>query len=274
MDTNNQEKEIEFTLENFFFNIPLYTKLKIDEEAGYYEEEFQYLFEGNRKRPIEGYNPIAKADSTFTLLRTLSQYDPDFITDGGFAYIWIRCRRYKDTFRFYCLWVPEQSVIIKIGQHPSVADFHISKIKQYNKVLPKDKLGEFTRAIGLAANGVGIGSFVYLRRIFEYLILEAYKKALKDNAINESDFLRARMDEKIELLEELLPNFLVENKSIYSILSLGVHELDENTCLTHFDTLRVGIEIILDEKLDEFKKRKKIEDAMKKIGDLKGKIKN
>ena len=40
-------------------------------------------------------------------------------------------------------------------------------IKQYDKELRKPDLKEFTRAIGLAANGVGIGSFVYLRRIFE-----------------------------------------------------------------------------------------------------------
>jgi hypothetical protein len=51
-------------------------------------------------------------------------------------------------------------------------------------------------------------------------------------------------------------------------LSLGIHELDENTCLAHFDTLRVGIEIILDEKLDELKKKEKIEEAKKKLAQL------
>ena len=70
-----------------------------------------------------------------------------------------------------------------------------------------------------------------------------------------------------------LPSFLVENKSMYSILSLGIHELNEQTCLEHFDTLRVGIEIILDEKLDELKKKEKIENAKKKLANLKGEVK-
>jgi hypothetical protein len=60
---------------------------------------------------------------------------------------------------------------------------------------------------------------------------------------------------------------------MYSILSLGIHELDEQTCLAHFDTLRVGIEIILDEKLDEFRKKEKIQIAKQKLAGLKGQIK-
>jgi len=68
--------------------------------------------------------------------------------------------------------------------------------------------------------------------------------------------------------------FLVQHKTIYSILSLGVHELDENTCLAHFDTLKVGIEIILDEKLKEAKKQKKIQEASQKIQLLNQSLKN
>lgn len=80
------------------------------------------------------------------------------------------------------------------------------------------------------------------------------------------------MEEKIELLKSYLPPFLVENKTLYSILSLGIHELDEQNCLAHFDTLRVGIEIILDEQLDEFKKKEKIREAKKKLNELRGQI--
>jgi len=43
--------------------------------------------------------------------------------------------------------------------------------------------------------------------------------------------------------------------------------------LAHFDTLRVAIEIILDEKLDEFRKQEKIKAAKKKLEVLKGTIK-
>ena len=163
------------------------------------------------------------------------------------------------------MWNPKRQIIIKIGQYPSIADFHISEIKQYKKLLSTDKLKEFTRAIGLAANGVGIGSFVYLRRIFESLIEDAYTMCKNDGTVDEENYKKSRMDQKIGLLSTHLPDFLVENKSMYSILSKGIHELDEETCLIHFDSLRVGIEIILDEKLDELKKKEKIELAKKKL---------
>ena len=161
----------------------------------------------------------------------------------------------------------------KIGQYPSIADFHIYEIKQYDKLLPNDVLKEFTKAIGLAANGVGIGSFVYLRRIFENLILESFEEAKQEGKVEEETFSRSRMDEKIELLKDYLPPFLVKNKSIYSILSKGIHELDENTCLEYFDPMKVAIEIILDQKLEKKKQKEKEEEAMKKIQQLRKEIK-
>ena len=163
--------------------------------------------------------------------------------------------------------------MLKIGQYPSIADFHIYEIKQYDKLLSKDVLKEFTKAIGLAANGVGIGSFVYLRRIFENLILESFEEAKQEGKVEEETFSRSRMDEKIELLEDYLPSFLVENKSIYSILSKGIHELDENTCLEYFETMKLGIEIILDQKLEKKKQKEKEEEAKKRIAQLNGKLK-
>jgi len=258
-----------FTLEKFFFDIPIYTPIEIKDEA---YQEFQDLLRKS-ERNIEGYNSLRKVQSTFVILKRLTYNNNNFELSGGFADVIIRCKRYGDDFRYYCVWDPDKNILVKVGQYPSVADLYISQIKQYNKLLPQEKLREFTRAIGLAANGVGIGSFVYLRRIFEFLIREAYEQAFRENKVNEGDFQRARMDEKIELLKSYLPEFLVENNSIYSILSLGVHELDENKCLTHFDTLRVGIEIILDEKLDALKKKQKIDAAKKKLSELKGKIK-
>jgi hypothetical protein len=193
----------------------------------------------------------------------------NFLDTGGYGTVKIKCKRTDDIFRYYILWNSSKNHLIKVGQSPSVADLHISEIKQYKKLLSEEKLKEFTRAIGLAANGVGIGSFVYLRRIFEHLISEAYSTCLSEGLVTEEQYNRSRMDQKIGLLSAHLPVFLVENKSIYSVLSLGIHELDENTCLAHFDTLRVGIEIILDEKLDELKKREKVETAKKKLSQLK-----
>jgi hypothetical protein len=75
------------------------------------------------------------------------------------------------------------------------------------------------------------GSYVYLRRIFERLIKGRFDEFKETEKWSEEDFLKVRMHERIELLKEHLPEFLVRNKKVYSILSLGVHELDEKVCL-------------------------------------------
>jgi hypothetical protein len=57
-------------------------------------------------------------------------------------------------------------------------------------------------------------------------------------------------------LKTHLPELLVSNTAIYAILSKGTHSLSEHECIEYFDTLKVGIELILDEKIEiEHKER-------------------
>lgn len=57
---------------------------------------------------------------------------------------------------------PNTSIVLKkIGQYPSVADFAVPQISKYKSVL-REQYREFTKAIGLFANGIGIGAYVYL----------------------------------------------------------------------------------------------------------------
>jgi hypothetical protein len=55
--------------------------------------------------------------------------------------------------------------------------------------------------MGLAAHNVGIGSFVYLRRIFERLIIKRYTDFKETEGWNDEDFYKLRMAEKVEFLE-------------------------------------------------------------------------
>lgn len=263
---------MELTLRNFFFDTPIYTPIEINDGN---KNVFRKIIESDGNEVFDGYNPWKQVESTFIVTTDLIPSGAGahgFDVTGGYRRIKIKCKRTDDVFRYYVYWDAINKVLVKTGQYPSVADFHISEIKQYKKLLSNEKLKEFTRAIGLAANGVGIGSFVYLRRVFEHLIYETYEICLKEGLVEKEQFNHTKMDQKIGLLSAHLPAFLVENKGIYSILSLGIHELDEKTCLAHFDTLRVGIEIILDEKLDELKKKEKIEAAKKKLNDLRGAV--
>ena len=267
-------KQIEdFTISEFFFDIPLYTKIGITNRDTTILSKiigFHILTED-----FDGYNCLRKIDTTFTISTRNSNTELlDFLNKGGYLTIYIQCKRYNDIFTFYIFYDAEKSFFLKIGQYPSIADFHIYKIKQYDKLLSNDVLKEFTKAIGLAANGVGIGSFVYLRRIFENLILESFEEAKQEGKVKDEAFNKSRMDEKIGLLKDYLPSFLVENKSIYSILSKGIHELDENACLQYFETMKMGIEIILDQKIEKKKQKEKEEEAKKSILQLNGKLKS
>ena len=173
---------------------------------------------------------------------------------------------------FYTFNIKDK-VLQKIGQFPSIADSMEAELKVYKKELEKDlgkeKAHELSKAVGLFSHGVGIGSFVYLRRIFEAFIYQAKDEALAKGDIDEEEFKKSRMDEKIELLKEYLPEVLVEHKSLYGVLSKGIHELSEKECKEYFDVVKEGIELILDEKIVQRKAQEKKEKFGKSLSKVK-----
>jgi hypothetical protein len=143
-----------------------------------------------------------------------------------------------------------ENKIFKIGQYPSFADSSKGDVKKYKKVLD-DMFKEYNTSLGLFSHGVGIGSFVYLRRIIENLVFKKYKQFKSELHISEDDFEHSKFDIKIEILKNYLPPLLVKNKNIYGIVSKGVHELREEECLEMYPYLKVGIELILDEIIEK-----------------------
>jgi hypothetical protein len=184
-------------------------------------------------------------------------------------YVELRCSRVEEHLMLFYFTTRDQK-LMKVGQYPSLADLHLKGIHKYRQPLGKEAYKEFARGVGLFAHGVGIGSFVYLRRIFERLITEAYEKAKQDTGWDDGAYQRARMDEKILLLQGFLPQVLVDNAGIYSILSKGVHSLAEEECLRYFNTIKAGIELILDEKMEREAREKKIKSVTQEIARIKG----
>ena len=240
---------------------------------------------------LDGYNPIKKIDTTYYLEKGMGDlleysnsfrvgsgrtllgsytYSDQLLSEEGVRSIVFKCKRYGDTITIIVFHSHNDNSIMKVGQYPSVATIHIGQIKQYDKVIGKPVLKEFTKAIGLAANGVGIGSFVYLRRIFEGLIQDAFNEVKA--SIDIENFAKQRMEEKIHTLRDRLPSFIVENRSVYGILSKGIHELSEDECLAYFDCMRASIELILDERVEQLKKKKREEQVRKSINDIASKI--
>lgn len=153
----------------------------------------------------------------------------------------------------------------KIGQFPSVADLHLPQIQKYRSILGSDAYADFAKGIGLAAHGVGVGAYVYLRRVFEGLVRDAHAAAIQSPTWDNSGYAEMRMQEKVAALREYLPAFLIDHPEMYGLLSKGLHELTENECLSHFPALKVGIELILDQKMEEEARKRKLTEASKAI---------
>lgn len=152
----------------------------------------------------------------------------------------------------------DQSSIMKIGQYPSVADLDFPELKKYQKILSKDDMKEIRRAVGLHAQGIGVGSYIYLRRIVERLIYKAQDKAINDGVTTQEVLESKRVVDRIKDLKDYLPNVFVNNATIYGIISKGIHELSEEDCLQYFPVLKECIFIIL-EKWEEERTKEEAE---------------
>lgn len=140
----------------------------------------------------------------------------------------------------------------RIGLSPSKAILDFGELDESFRELSSNYRKELGTAIGLFAHGVGIGSFVYLRRIFEVLVEEAHAIAKEKNEDwDEHAYFKKRMKEKIESLEEYLPRRLVKSIDLYGVLSKGIHELTEDECKEKFPLVKQAIQLILKEKFEE-----------------------
>lgn len=154
-----------------------------------------------------------------------------------------------------------------------MADLQLFDIEKYKYVLSNQSMRDFRMALGLYSSGVGCGSFLYLRRIFETIVEEAHKECLLKEDWNEEKYIHLHFDEKMTMIEsnnvEIVPDIMRDIKnSLYGILSKGVHESSDQDCMKYFPALKILIEYILDNKLDKREKEKKLKEAKKIIQDM------
>lgn len=183
-----------------------------------------------------------------------------------------RCTRDKEQTLLFDL-VTDNTHVIKIGQYPPTALLDRPELNRYKSLLGKQRYAELNRAVWLATDGIGIGSFVYFRRIIEGLVFETYDKNKATLKISKEDFERLRFNEKIDALKEYLPDTLVENKAIYNIVSKGIHELSEEDCLKMFNPLLIGIELILDDILAQKEREAKKKELQQFVSKTSEKLK-
>ena len=172
----------------------------------------------------------------------------------------VKCARCSQQYTYY--FRQGNKYLIKIGQFPSIEDISLGEIVKFKKLLSEPDYAELKRAGGLYSHGIGIGSFAYLRRIFERLLNSHYDEFRRQNPEIEG-WQTMRMDEKIGVIADYLPPALVLHKKAYGILSAGIHALDEAACLRFFPALKSAIVQILQQDLRR-REEKEAEEILRK----------
>lgn len=259
------------SIERFLFNAPLYASFKINADL----TELYRLYgsgDGTSSRKIQtkldGYCLYCKKETTFELSPPhVPNGDPwsNLANRHAIESLSLICVR-NDSHRIRYYFGINKLVLQKIGQLPSLADIAIDENRtKYRSVLRGENWQELYKAVGLAAHGEGIGSFVYLRRVFERLINSRFDDHKEAEGWSKIDFQKLRMDERIGHLSKYLPAYLVENKKLYSIFSIGIHELDNETCLEFFEIGKDSITFILDDDLKQKEERERREKLSKAV---------
>ncbi|WP_140636168.1 hypothetical protein [Methylibium rhizosphaerae] len=158
----------------------------------------------------------------------------------------------------------DPTCLVKIGQWPSLTDFQLGNLSNFDEGMSRQQRKEFVRGTNCAAHGFFVASCVYFRRVFESVLLEARAEYMSRHNLEQwPEFDRARTDERIALLREHLPKFMSEHPHLYSVLSLGVHELTEDQCQREVPMLRSAIELIMQDRVTEVRQRRQREQVSK-----------
>ncbi|MEZ4857950.1 MAG: hypothetical protein R2781_03995 [Flavobacteriaceae bacterium] len=235
--------------EQILLKDPLYSTYVLNDVDDYNLINLLIYREGDKNftklKTIDSYCPICKKETTFF---SLSNHDDEavrLLIDTGFISGYSGDRREKSLLEtlerkgdfnriFYCPRKPEDSAhfhifnfrvigttLIKIGQHPSISDLSSTEILKYKKI-SNSVYKELNTAIGLSSHGVGVGSFVYLRRIIEkHMVMPEINVLIEQGEVTSQIVNRNSFKENIKLVKNRLPDFLVTNPKIYFVLSKG-----------------------------------------------------
>ncbi|MCD7804485.1 MAG: hypothetical protein LUH03_04925 [Oscillospiraceae bacterium] len=181
----------------------------------------------------------------------------------------------EELYNKYC----RALLIIKVGQYPALRDTQLFDTKKYRNIL-NENYKYYTLSISLYSEGVGIGAFVYLRRILEDIVEEVHQQCVaecnKRNsdtklAFDEAKYQSLHFNEKISYLENTYNKVIIPaeveqvREKLYGVLSKGVHESSEEECLELYPYVRCIIEVFLDDIIQRKERKKKIDLAMKKL---------
>lgn len=214
-------------------------------------------------------NSVNDSFSRSSSLPGSPEYDPSelFCKERGKFDLELYCPVCNSTVYFYYVYLNGE--ITKIQTYPNMMDglkLKYRRYKELNTDVFKYDLEFITGCYLFYNSNSGIGSFCYLRRCLENLIKDYTNDLFSTGEIESGYDQFKKFEEKITIIKnELDPSIFDLLKPLYSILSLGIHELDEGECLNDFEALKDIVEVLLDERIEKINKKKKIEKMKKDL---------
>lgn len=264
-------------LQNFILSEPLYKTVEFDSKlyssfAGFSRMIYHdycdccsdnSVFEWNCDQYIHDmYCKLAEynTDSQNPIIRSINEpyKNQSFFID--YLFFCTGCKR----IHYYTLMF-KGNTVTKIGQYPSLASKEEHEIQKYKrlKVIKKYYI-ELIRSVNAYSQHMGIASFVYLRRIYEHIIETEYSKLP-----NEEQNPKAKFDDKMKAVDNklhIIPPELDSQKSkIYSVLSKGIHEYEEDECYELYPAMKTIILLMLENYLSDKESKQQLKEIEKTL---------
>lgn len=240
------------------------------------KELFEFNQEAKYVRPYMyickngGQFGLPKIDMSNGIIEGLQPpYDKENLDNGKIWYIeyFLTCTNIK-THKYMMMISIElkdgKFIVRKIGQNPSMLTVKGFDFDKYKKFLDKiNAYEDYKKADLCNSDHFYVGAYAYLRRIFEKMIkFYLGDKELKDD----------HMDTKIDAVKENFdPRVNKMLKNLYGILSISIHELDEEESKEYYTYLKAVIDMQLEYVKSEDEKDKQskdLEGILSKIANL------
>lgn len=259
------------------FSLPLYRVIAQGDQAQAFAENLAvdrfngdaYCVDCKRETPFKRWG-LPMPDPVATGLASL-RHPPPAKTPAPMSQIaTARCARCGKLYSFH--FAAYGKGIAKVGQNPSPADIASQDMLRFRGELDGLDMAELEHATRMFSFGIGVAAFLYLRRIFERLLGRHHEAYVAANGPIEG-YEGMRWEDRVLALKSVLPKEVVENRKVYAILSVGIHELEEAKCLRYYPVLRAAIVDILEQDIAAKQREKAATDLRNAVANIAGEIK-
>ena len=154
--------------------------------------------------------------------------------------------------------------IRKIGQKPLYSDLKNNHSNEYKKILEKyDSFNDYRSYEQCASRNLLAGACTYLRRIFEKMI----SVKIKESDLSKEEIKKAaHIEDRIKLVKDKFDKDIQDDlNNSYSLLSKGIHELDNDEIQTFYKLILEVVNVQLESEKEEKERAEKMKKLRSEI---------